>query len=138
MPASDVNQAVTFLTGHDQNGVTPDGMDWTAIARGAPVIVMYMAMKHLDQIAARLIAGGRPASEPVAVVTDASLPDQRVLETTLGEVATAVERSGLQPPAIVCVGGVVALRGALDWLGGDVQSRQRAARAIAGQQRDAG
>ncbi len=81
----DVNHAVTFLTGHDQSGLTPSSIDWVGVARGAPVIVMYMAMKHLGQIAASLIGAGRHESEPVAIICDATTKTQRVLETTLGE-----------------------------------------------------
>ena len=113
----DVNHAVTFLTGHDQSGLTPSSIDWVGVARGAPVIVMYMAMKHLGQIAASLIGAGRHESEPVAVICDATTKTQRVLETTLGEAAAELEASGLQPPAIVVVGEVVRMRAGLDWLG---------------------
>jgi uroporphyrin-III C-methyltransferase len=113
----DTNQAVTFLTGHDQTGLTPSAIDWVAVARGSPVIVMYMAMKHLELIASKLLAGGRRADEPVAIVCDASLPSQKVLETTLGRAARDVDASGIEPPAIVCVGEVVRLRAGLDWLG---------------------
>ena len=78
---------------------------------------MYMAMKHIDTIAARLIGAGRSADEPVAFVTDASTETQAVLETTLARAARDVAAAGLQPPAIVVVGQVVRLRPALDWLG---------------------
>ena len=113
----DVNQAVTLLTGHDQSGLTPDAFDWHAIARGAPVIVMYMAMKHLAAICGKLIEGGRPAEQPVAIVTSASLEGQRVLETTLARAPEDAAQAGLEPPAVVCVGDVVRLRAGLDWLG---------------------
>jgi uroporphyrin-III C-methyltransferase len=113
----DINQSVTFLTGHDQSGLTPSSIDWAGVARGAPVIVMYMAMKHLEQIAAALIAAGRNPGEPVAIVCGATTPEQAVLETTLGACAAALAAAGLEPPAIVVVGEVVRLRAALDWLG---------------------
>lgn len=111
----DVNQSVTFLTGHDQSGLTPSAIDWPAVARGSQVIVMYMAMKHLDQITRNLLQGGRDPNEPVAIVSNASLPDQQVLETTLANAARQAAESGFSPPALVCVGGVVPLRQALDW-----------------------
>ncbi|MTI00015.1 uroporphyrinogen-III C-methyltransferase [Roseibium sp. RKSG952] len=113
----DTNQAVTFLTGHDQTGLTPDAINWEGIAKGSPVIVMYMAMKHLDTIAGKLIAGGRSVDEPVGIVCNASLNGQRVLETTLGTCAKDAAAADLEPPAIVCVGEVVRLRAGLDWLG---------------------
>lgn len=110
-----VGQAVTFLTGHDRTGLAPEGLDWGAIARGSPVIVMYMAMKHLGAIAARLIAEGRDPAEPVAIAADATLPSMRVLETTLARAAAEASEAGIAPPAIVCVGRVVLLRQTLDW-----------------------
>ena len=113
----DINQSVTFLTGHDASGLVPDGVDWTGIARTSPVIVMYMAMKHIDLIARRLIDAGRSPDEPVAFVCNASLPSQTVLETTLAQAAKDVEAAGLNPPAIVVVGQVVRLRDGLDWMG---------------------
>ncbi len=113
----DINHAVTFLTGHDSSGIVPDAINWDAIGRGSPVIVMYMAMKHIAQISASLIAAGRRSDEPVAFVCNAATSGQQVLETTLGEAVAAVEASGLEPPAIVVVGEVVRLRSSLDWLG---------------------
>lgn len=113
----DINHAVTFLTGHDSSGIVPDAINWDAIGRGSPVIVMYMAMKHIAQISASLLAAGRKPDEPVAFVCNAATSGQQVLETTLSEAATAVETSGLEPPAIVVVGEVVRLRASLDWLG---------------------
>ncbi|ANK92041.1 MULTISPECIES: uroporphyrinogen-III C-methyltransferase [Rhizobium] len=113
----EINHAVTFLTGHDSSGIVPDRIDWEAIGKGSPVIVMYMAMKHIAQISANLIAAGRLPSEPVAFVCNAATGAQQVLETTLGQATEAVAASGLEPPAVVVVGEVVRLRVSLDWLG---------------------
>jgi len=113
----DVNSAVTFVTGHDASGLVPDSVDWQALAKGAPVLVIYMALKHLEQITGRLIAGGRRADEPVAIVSKATTAEQRVLETSLARASKDAEASRIEPPALVVVGDVVRLRAALDWLG---------------------
>ncbi|RMD63953.1 MAG: uroporphyrinogen-III C-methyltransferase [Alphaproteobacteria bacterium] len=113
----DVNSAVTFVTGHDLSGAVPDTLDWPALARGAPVLVFYMALKHLAHIAARLIAAGRAPDEPVAVVSKAASPAQKVLETTLATCAADACAGGVEPPCLVVVGRVVRLRAGLDWLG---------------------
>ncbi len=113
----DVTHVVTFLTGHDSSGLVPDRVDWASVAKGSPVIVMYMAMKHLGTITANLLAAGRGADEPLAFVCGASTGSQRVLETTLGEAPEAARAAGLEPPAIVVLGEVVRLRASLDWLG---------------------
>jgi uroporphyrin-III C-methyltransferase len=109
--------AVTFVTGHDVTGQMPGRLDWDAIARGSPVIVLYMALKHLERIAERLRDGGRAADEPVAIVSKASSAGQRVLETTLGACAQDALNQGIEPPCLVVIGEVVRLRAGLDWLG---------------------
>lgn len=111
----DVNQSVTFVTGHDQSGNATGSLDWSAIARGSQVIVIYMGMKHLDRIRSALIAAGRPKDEPVAITTNATTPDQRVLETSLGACVEDAAREGIGAPAIICVGRAVLMRQALDW-----------------------
>ncbi len=113
----DVNQAVTFVTGHDQSGAAPSSLDWAAISRGSQVIVIYMGMKHAALIAQTLIAAGRPAEEPVAVVAGATTPAQRVLETRLDRLAADIAGAGLEPPAIICIGRATLMRQVLDWQG---------------------
>jgi len=113
----DLASAVTFVTGHDRGGAVPEAVDWTAIARGSPVIVLYMALPHLDRIAARLIAAGRAADEPVAIISRATTAAQRVVTAPLAEAAARAAAAGLEAPAIVVIGQVVRLRDMLDWLG---------------------
>ncbi len=113
----DVNQSVVFVTGHDQKGETPDTLNWAVLGQSAQVLVIYMGMKHAGRIASELIAGGRDPEDPCAVVCQATTPDQHVLETTLSRLEQDITTSGLEPPAIVCVGRAVLLRQALDWQG---------------------
>ena len=111
----DINQSVTFVTGHDQSGDPPSALDWQAIARGSQVIVIYMGMKHIAQISRALMAAGRAGDEPVALVTNATLKGQQVFETTLQTVAADAQRFDIRPPAIICVGRSVLMRQVLDW-----------------------
>ena len=113
----DTNHNVTFLTGHDAGGIVPDAIDWDNVAKGSPVIVMYMAMKHIEPITQKLLNAGRLPDEPMAFVCDATLADQKVLITTLGNAVADVEKSEVSPPAIVVIGDVVKLHEGLDWLG---------------------
>ena len=103
----DTNQSITFLTGHDQFGETPSAINWELCAKGAQVLVIYMAMKNLPQIVAKLLDFGRNPEEPVAVVSNATLKDQIVLETTLSHAVEDVQSYGLQAPAIICIGSNV-------------------------------
>ncbi|MAS42306.1 uroporphyrin-III C-methyltransferase [Albimonas donghaensis] len=115
----DVNQSVTFITGHDARGEAPAAIDWAAIARGSQVVVVYMGLRTLGELATRFIAAGRSAEEPVAVVTDATLPAQRVLETTLARAAEDVAAAGMVPPALIVIGRAALLRRALAWWQGE-------------------
>ena len=113
----DVNHAVTFVTGHMAGGAVPENLDWPSIAKGSPVIVLYMALSHLGAISDILIANGRDPNEPMALVRNASLKDQQVLETTLANATADVAAADFKAPAIIVIGDVVRLRASLDWLG---------------------
>ena len=111
----DINQSVTFVTGHDQNGETPQTLNWSAISQGSQVLVIYMGMKHAKEIASELIKAGRAPNEPVAVVTNATTMTQNVLETTLLNLNDDIVSSKVKPPAIICVGKAVLMRQVLNW-----------------------
>ena len=113
----DINQSATFITGHDANGILPTAIDWQAISQGSGVIVIYMAVKHWAGIRRNLLHYGRRKEEAVAFVSNATLTDQIVLETTLDRSINDLEKSDIKPPAIVVVGDVVRLRDGLDWQG---------------------
>ena len=110
----DTNHAVTFITGHGVDGNIP-ALDWAAISKGSPTIVLYMALAHADEIAAKLIEAGRAASEPAAIVSDATSGKQTVRVTTLAELGARAKES--DAPAILVIGENVKLREGLDWLG---------------------
>ncbi len=106
-------EAVTFVTGHSITGAVPDTLDWAALAKGTQVLVLYMGLKHIGIITRRLMDGGRNPDEPVAVIANATLPEQRVLVTTLARATQDVADSGIEPPAMIVVGSVVNLHAVL-------------------------
>ncbi len=107
--------AVTFVTGHNLSGKVPDNLDWAALANGAQVLIFYMALKHIDEIVARLLAAGCQPETPAALIADATTERQHIVETCLGDAPQAA--AGMSPPALFVVGEVVRLRDGLDWLG---------------------
>lgn len=109
----DTNHAVTFITGHGADGALPK-LDWAALAKSSPTLVLFMARGNAGAIAELLIAGGRTGDEPAAIVSDASLPTQSVVVTSLRELGNAASGSA---PAIIVIGENVRLRAGLDWLG---------------------
>jgi uroporphyrin-III C-methyltransferase len=111
----DLNHSVIFLTGHDATGALPANVDWRAIATASPVIVMYMAVKHLPEIAAALLAGGRDPADTLTIVSNATLPHQSVLETRLSDIEAFLAQNTPDTPAIVVAGKVESWRAILDW-----------------------
>ena len=81
-----------------------------------------MGVGRLAQIAQSLIAGGRPASEPVAIVERGTLPDQRTVGGTLESIAEIAQRENVRAPSITVVGPVAALAERLEWGEGGIRS----------------
>jgi uroporphyrin-III C-methyltransferase/precorrin-2 dehydrogenase/sirohydrochlorin ferrochelatase len=105
--------SVTFVTGHaDKNGKEPD---WRALAAPGVTAVFYMGLGRLDHIVSELKAAGAPAGRPAALVSQGTLPDQRVIAATLGTLSAAAARATLESPTLLMVGDVVALQSTLAW-----------------------
>jgi len=110
----DTNHAVTFITGHGADGKLPK-LDWASVAKATPTLVFYMARSLAGEIAGLLLANGRAANEPAAIVSDATFGKQNVAVTTLAGLGKAAAQS--TAPAIIAIGENVKLREGLDWLG---------------------
>jgi uroporphyrin-III C-methyltransferase/precorrin-2 dehydrogenase/sirohydrochlorin ferrochelatase len=111
----DYAQGVTFVTGHRREGETV--LDWARLTNPAETLVVYMGITEAPRIAQELIANGRDAATPVAVVEKATTPQQRVHTGTLGTLAELIANAGVKPPALVIIGDVVKLHDKLAWYG---------------------
>jgi uroporphyrinogen III methyltransferase/synthase len=105
----DHTSVVTFITGHDVLKI-----DWTKVGT-SETLVIFMGLSHLDEIAARIIEGGRAASTPAMAVRWGTRPDQEVVTGTLETLPGLIHVRALKPPATVIVGDVVLLRDKLSW-----------------------
>ena len=107
---------VVFITGHAPVGGAGDGADWRALATTAHsaklTLVIYMGVRGAQRIQQDLLSG-LPAGTPVAVIQNASLPRQRHITTTLGELAAAIEREHMVSPSVIVVGDVTRAIGAM-------------------------
>jgi uroporphyrinogen III methyltransferase/synthase len=119
--------AVALVTGHtrgegrqgagrDCSGAEEPELDWAALAGFPGTLVFYMGVRSLAQIASSLIAAGRDAGEPAAVVQAGTLPTQRSVTGTLETIAETARREAIGSPSITVVGAVAALAGELSWL----------------------
>jgi uroporphyrinogen III methyltransferase/synthase len=108
--------AVALITGHEDPDKEETAIDWPALAAFPGTLVFYMGVRQLPRIARSLIAAGRPASEPAAVVERGTLPAQRTVEGTLGTIAQRVQEADVRPPSITVIGAVAGLAQEIPWL----------------------
>lgn len=101
--------AVTIATGHGEGGAEIAEADLAALARAPGTLVFLMAVERLGRITSALLAHGRAADEPAALVRWATTPEQVLLAAPLAEIAARAERARLRPPAVLVVGPTVGL-----------------------------
>jgi uroporphyrin-III C-methyltransferase/precorrin-2 dehydrogenase/sirohydrochlorin ferrochelatase len=104
----DMAQAVTFVTGHAALGKEPD-LDWNALARPNQTVVVFMGVGTAGTISARLIAAGRNPATPVAVIENGTRENEISAFGVLGDVADVIYSAGINGPALLIIGEVVAL-----------------------------
>lgn len=108
-------RSVAFATGHDSSGDLAD-VDWHALSRGSEVLVFYMAQRRIGQIAERLIEAGRSSTEAVALISNATCPNQTVRISTLATAGADIAGIAAGAATLIVVGPVIALRPLLtDW-----------------------
>lgn len=96
------NASVRFLTGHDMKGFADH--DWKILARSGEVAAIYMGKKAARFIQGRLIMHGADPATPVTIIENASRADQRVLPTTLANLAHDIAEADLSGPALTLYG----------------------------------
>jgi uroporphyrin-III C-methyltransferase len=117
IPVTDRGAASSFavITGHEDPNREETRLRWQALAQGIDTLVFLMGVGRLESIAAQLIAHGRAADTPAAVVRQGTTPDQQTVVGTLASIAADVARAQLTAPATLIVGEVVRLRERLSW-----------------------
>jgi uroporphyrinogen III methyltransferase/synthase len=111
----DSASAVAFVTGHEDPSKPSSALDWEALAAFPGTLVVYMGVRQLEAIAAQLVAAGRDRSQPAAVIERGTFSDQRVVDGTLGTIASLARSASVSAPAIAVFGPVAALREDLQW-----------------------
>ncbi len=106
--------AFAVATGHEDPEKEGSALPWEALA-AVPTLVLLMSYANLEANMEKLIANGRSPDTPVAVISWGTLPRQRTVVGTVGDIARRVRASGIRPPCTVVVGEVVRLRKDLNW-----------------------
>lgn len=100
-----VARGVTLITAHTQDD---SSLNWQALAQSGTTLVVYMGVAKLADICENLLAGGMRADMPVALIENASLPQQRECRSNLASMQQAAQDFRLKSPAILVIGEVAA------------------------------
>lgn len=117
IPVTHRHVATSFavITGHEDPTKGESTINWKGLATAVDTLVFLMGVENIERISSQLIANGRSADCPAAVIRWGTRPEQRTLITTVGQAAADVKATGMKPPAIFLVGEVVKLREQLQW-----------------------
>lgn len=108
--------SVHIITGHEGSHKNKCSVDYSVLAKEEGTLVFLMGLNHLEEIAEKLIAGGKSADTPAAVIQSGGTARQKTVTGTLDTIPKKVKAAGLKTPAIIVVGNVVALREQINWL----------------------
>jgi len=103
-----VNHEFVVVSGHLSPEHPESLVNWNALAQLTGTLVLLMAVERIELFAEVLRKGGRPAQTPVLVVQHGSTAAERVVRTTLADVAEEIRDQGIRPPAIIVIGPVAA------------------------------
>ena len=110
----ETNYSITFVTGHASSGEVPDEIHWESLTSPSQVVVLYMALKHIDNITNKLIDAGKDKNTPVAIVQNATMKNMKMQAGKLHELPTIAKN--FTPPAIIVIGDVVNLNETIGWI----------------------
>jgi uroporphyrin-III C-methyltransferase/precorrin-2 dehydrogenase/sirohydrochlorin ferrochelatase len=101
----DYAHAVTFITGHRQNGEMH--INWDLALQKDSTVVFYMGLSNLEEIASQLMQRGCPKDMPFAVVAQGTSEAQQVVLGTISDIADRVKQTPLPSPALLMMGEVI-------------------------------
>ncbi len=106
--------SVTIVTGHEGKAASPT-VNWEALAALGGTLIVLMGVKALPGFTRRLMAGGLSATTPAAVIQEGTTPQQRIVISTLENIAEHAADEGLTSPALTVIGSVVDVSSTLQW-----------------------
>ena len=119
IPVTHRDYASSFhvITGHESNKKEGLALDYATLAREEGTLVFLMGLGNLPGITASLIEHGKAKDTPAAVIQSGTTSRQRCVTGTLETIVEAVEKAGIQTPAVTLVGQVAGLGQKLQWFG---------------------
>ena len=113
-------QDFQVISVHVPPGDERSTVDWAALARSEGTLVLLMSLERIGAVASALMKHGRQGDCPVSVIADGTMPTQRTIYSTLEDIERRLADEGIQPPAVVVIGGVVTIAAELAALAQDL------------------
>ena len=99
---------VRFVTGHCKQDEALHH-DWNSLADEDTTLAVYMGLANLDTFRGELLKAGLPAQTPVAAIANGTTVKQKVLKTSLDNMAEDIRAAGFRPPVLTMIGKVAAM-----------------------------
>ena len=109
------SSAVAFITGHEKAGKPDSFLHWPEISKFPGTLVFYMGVKRAQVIQSNLLEQGMSPQTPVAIISEATLPQQKQATTVLGNLTTLVAQENFEPPAVIIIGSAAKYLGLWGW-----------------------
>ncbi|QEW06919.1 siroheme synthase CysG [Nitrincola iocasae] len=113
-------QSVKFVTGQLKNRTSD--LNFAELVQPNQTIVFYMGLHTLELLVQGLMEQGKPADTLIAIVSQGTSAQQRVLTGQLQTIVAQQAEAQLEAPAIIIVGEVVALQSQLSWFGASAET----------------
>ena len=111
----DFNTSITFISAYGAGGEKPETVDWTSFTKTSQLIVIYMGLERINWVCSELIKRGRDKHENIAIISNATKKNQKILISTLENYSKDFDKNIIDSPALLVIGKNVLLSPILNW-----------------------
>ena len=111
----DFNTSITFISAYGAGGEKPETIDWASFSKTSQLIVIYMGLERINWVCSELIKRGRDRYENIAVISNATKQNQKILISTLSNCLQDFDKNMIDSPALLVIGKNVLLSPILNW-----------------------
>ena len=111
----DFNTSITFISAYGAGGEKPETINWNSFSKTSQLIVVYMGLERINWVCSELIKQGRDKYENIAIISNATKRNQKVLISNLKDCSINFDKSIIDSPALLVVGKNVLLSPILNW-----------------------
>ena len=111
----DFNTSITFISAYGAGGENPETIDWTSFSKTSQLIVIYMGLERINWVCSELIKRGRNKHENIAIISNATNKNQKILISTLENCSKDLDKNIIDSPALLVIGKNVLLSPILNW-----------------------